>query len=147
MRNRRWNPLPALAGGVALLLAAVGCSNERTVYSLTVAASPNPAVASEDDGGRRWTYTITIQNPNAVGIVLEHYNHEITGTDSGYSQPLLGEEDWPLSGVWVPPGQSRAYEASRFSEGLFSSGTERRIYHGRGDDGRYHSGEVVISLP
>jgi hypothetical protein len=79
-------------------------------------------------------------------VVVEYYHAEISATDTGYTQPLQIVEESPVIGRRIEPGATVTYAANRASGGNFSRGRERRIYHARGDDGKYYSGEVVIDL-
>jgi len=49
-------------------------------------------------------------------------------------------------GKRIAPGGTLTFVAARRSQGQFSRGTERRIYHALGDDGKYYSGEVLVRL-
>lgn len=136
-----------LAGLLACaVLALAGCSTEQVSFDLEVSATPNPAAGVADGSARRWDYRITIDNPNSVGVAVAYYHAEIRGTDTGYEQPLQIVEESQIIGQRVAPGATESYEANRSSGGNFSRGRERRIYHARGDDGKYYSGEVVIEL-
>jgi hypothetical protein len=139
----------ALAGLVpcaVLAFALAGCSSEQRSLSLGVSASPNPVAGAADSGGRRWDYRVSIANPHPVAVVVESYHTEITGTDTGYVQPLQIVKESEIIGQRIAPGATAAYAANRASGGNFTRGRERRIYHARGEDGNYYSGEVVIDL-
>lgn len=139
--------LAGLAVCAALALVVSGCTSEQISFTLVVTADPNPVVGVADVAGRRWDYRVAITNPNPVGVFVDFYHTEITKTDSGYTQPLLVSKDSPqIIDQWIAPGGTFSYAADRKSNGNFSRGTERRIYHTRGDDGRFYSGEVVIEL-
>ena len=141
--------LKTLAGLVpcaALALALAGCSSEELSLSLDVSASPNPVTGVAGDDGRRWDYRISIVNTSPVAVVVESYHTEVTATDTGYVQPLHIVEESEIIGRRIEPGETSSYDANRASGGKFDQGRERRIYHARGEDGTYYSGEVVIEL-
>jgi hypothetical protein len=127
-------------------IALAGCSTEQVSLDLEVGAAPNPVAGVADGGGRRWDYRISIGNPNPVGVSVAYYHAEISGTDTGYEQPLQIVEESQVIGRRIAPGATATYAANRSSGGNFSRGRERRIYHALGDDGKYYSGEVVIEL-
>ena len=139
--------LARLVACAALIVLAAGCSSEQISFTLGVAASPNPVTGVADPAGKRWSYQIAITNPNAVGVHVDYYHTEITKTDTGYTQPLMVSDASPqVINQWIAPGGTLTYAADRISNGNFSRGTERRIYHTLGDDGKYYSGEVIIKL-
>jgi len=135
-----------LTGLVLCSALAAGCSSEQLLLSLGVVADPNPVTGVADPGGVRWDFRISITNPNPVGVVVEFYHAEISATDSGYVQSLQVVAPSQISNQRIEPGATWSYEANRTSDGHFTRGRERRIYHTRGDDGAYYSGEVVIVL-
>jgi len=138
--------IAALAAFAAGILAAAGCSSEQISLTMGVSAAPNPVAGTNGTGGRSWEYRISITNPHPAGVRVEYFHSGITGTDTGYEQPLLVEKEFSAAGAWIAPGGTLTFPASRHSGGRFSRGTERRIYHTLGDDGKYYSGEVLISL-
>jgi hypothetical protein len=129
-----------------LALALAGCSSEQLSFTLEVSASPNPVSGVADEGGRRWDYRVSIVNTSPVAVVVESYHTEVTATDTGYVQPLHIVKESEIIGRRIEPGETSSYDANRASEGKFNQGRERRIYHARGEDGTYYSGEVVIEL-
>jgi hypothetical protein len=138
--------LAGFAACAVLALAAAGCSTEQISLSLAVGATPNPVAGVADPGGRRWDYRVSIANPNPVGVRVEYYHTEITGTDTGFTQPLQSVTESEIIGQWIAAGKTVSYPANLISNGSFTRGRERRLYHARGDDGRYYSGEVVVVL-
>ena len=142
-----YKSLARLVVCAALVGLAAGCSSEQIAFTLVVSANPNPVTGVADPAGKRWSYQISITNPNAVGVHVDYYHTEITKTDTGYTQPLQVSDASPqVINQWIAPGGTLTYAADRISNGAFSRGTERRIYHTLGDDGKYYSGEVVIEL-
>jgi hypothetical protein len=135
--------LSALAAGS---LGGAGCSTEQLTLTLGVSATPNPVTGVVDGATRLWEYRVSITNPHPVGVFVEYYHNSIAKTDTGYTQALQTEKAFALAGQRIAPGATLTYLASRDSEGRFSRGTERRIYHTLGDDGKYYSGEVLITL-
>jgi hypothetical protein len=138
----RAGPLPV----AVLAIALAGCSSEQLSLTLEVSASPNPVAGAAVDGGRRWDYQVSIVNSSPVAAVVESYHTEVTATDTGYVQPLQLVEVSEIIGRRIEPGATATYAANRVSGGKFTRGRERRIYHARGEDGRYYSGDVVIEL-
>jgi len=138
--------LALLAALAAAAIGAGGCSTEQLTLTLGVSAAPNPVTGADGPSGRRWEYRISITNPNPVGVFVEYYHNSVTDTDTGFEQPLQVENDFSLAGQRIAPGATLSYAAARDAEGRFSRGTERRIYHTLGDDGKYYSGEVLITL-
>jgi len=137
----------ALAALAALLALGTSCSSERLVLDLTVAVAPNPVAGVNERGERRWSYTISIANSAPVGVFIESYHKEIRDTDTGYSQPLLLVRDAEFLGRYIRSGEVFSFPVTERTVGAsFRRGTERRIYHTRGDDGRFYSGEVYIDL-
>jgi hypothetical protein len=135
--------LAALAAAVAL--GAAACSTEQLSLTLAVGAFPDRVAGAPDAvGGRSWEWQVAITNPEPVGIFLEYYHTGVT--DTGFEQPLQAVKNDPVLGRRIAPGGTLSFVAARRSEGQFSRGTERRIYHALGDDGRYYSGEVRVRL-
>lgn len=138
--------LAALVACVALAALAPGCTTEQLVLDLNVSASPNPAAGVDEPGGRRWDYQISITNPTAVGMTVKFYHTAVSRTDTGYSQQLQAVRESPVIGFRIEPGVTLTYPATRSSGGNFARGRERRIFHAQGDDGKYYSGEVYVTL-
>ncbi len=138
--------LATLLACVACAVFTTGCSSEQLTFNLTVVATPNPVTGTADASGQRWDYEISITNPNTVGVYVDYYHAEVTGTDTGYTQALEIIKDSPVIGEWIAAGGTFTYAANRSSGGSYTRGQERRIYHTLGDDGKYYSGEVVIEL-
>jgi len=137
----------ALAACAALLLLVPACSSERLVLDLTVGVAPNPVAGAPEGGERSWTYTISIANSAPVGVFLESFHKEIKRTDTGFEQPLLLVRDAEFLGRYIRPGEIFTFPVTERTVGRsFTRGIERRIYHTRGDDGRFYSGEVYIDL-
>lgn len=135
-----------LAAALGLALAPA-CSTERLILDLEVAVAPNPVVGVADGGERRWDFTLTVRNPNGVGVVLDSYHRSLEKTDTGYSFPLIIEEvKLAETEKYIPAGQAKSFATQLKSEGRYASGTMRRLYHARGDDGKYYSGEVFLEL-
>jgi hypothetical protein len=133
------------AGALAAALAA-GCSSEQTSFTLGVAATPDPVTGTDGDGGRRWDFEVAITNTSAVGVHVANFHVGLSGTDTGYKEPLVLVEDSAIVGRYIAAGATLSYAANRESGGQFARGTERRIYHCLGDDGEYYSGEVKVEL-
>lgn len=139
--------LPGRLAAVALAaVLAAGCSSEETVLTLTVTAAPNPAAATDGAAGRHWDFEVTITNTSAVGVHVESFHTQISGTDTGYDTSLVLVEESGVIGQYIAPGGTLTYPASRDADGRFSRGRERRIYHCLGSDGVYYSGDVTIGL-
>jgi hypothetical protein len=138
--------LTALVAAAALCVLTPACTSERLVLELAVSANPNPVAGADETGGRVWNYDISITNPTAVGVTVKFYHAAISGTDTGYAQPLQAVSESPIVGFRIEPGVTLTYPASRSSVGNFARGRERRIFHTLGDDGKYYSGEVTIQL-
>ena len=137
----------ALGIAAALLLLGVACSTERIDLDLDVAAAPNPVPGVPDGAERTWRFTVAVANPTGVGVFLESMHREILDTDTGYASPLLPEANLEVRGRYIPPGGTLSFEVSQRTLGApFRNATERRLYHARGDDGRFYSGEVFVRL-
>jgi hypothetical protein len=147
MKSSNGKAFATLAVWAALALAlGAGCSSEQLTLTLEVTASPNPVAGVDSEGGRTWDFDISITNPLPVGVRIEYFHVQTMDTDTGYSSPLVVVEDSAVIGQTIGPGATLSYRANRESGGKFTRGTERRLYHGRGEDGVYYSGEVVIEL-
>lgn len=135
-----------LAAAVTAAALTIGCSSEETAFTLAVAATPNPVAGSDSGAGRHWAFEIAITNTSPVGVHVESFHTEIGETDSGYETPLVLVKESGIIGQYIGPGATLSYSASRDSDGLFSRGRERRIFHCLGSDGAYYSGEVTVEL-